>query len=173
MLVIVYFDAFYRDLVTKLKTRYKLVHYTQIHPDLTPSALIITGSKKRILREPSYPELDALIRKTIGPVIGICYGFQYLARLSGGLIREGTEVFRGIREPSAPDWTLREPKAPAKSHYYNHYDKVVKLPKQWIELEHQDDFISIAYEPKKQWIGYQFHPEKKFSDFEKYIGSLI
>lgn len=169
MLVIVYFDVFYRDLVTKLKTRYKLVHYTQIHPDLTPSALIITGSKKRILREPSYPELDALIRKTIGPVIGICYGFQYLARLSGGLIREGTEVFRGIREPSAPDVLSLN----SLGHYYNHYDKVVKLPKQWIELEHQDDFISIAYEPKKQWIGYQFHPEKKFSDFEKYIGSLI
>jgi GMP synthase-like glutamine amidotransferase len=162
MLVIVYFDVFYRDLVTKLKTRYKLVHYTQIHAGLTPSALIITGSKKRILREPSYPELDALIRKTTGRVIGICYGFQYLARLSGGLIREGTEVFRGIREPKAP-----------LGHYYNHYDKVVKLPKPWIELEHQDDFISIAYEPKKQWIGYQFHPEKKFSDFEKYIGSLI
>ena len=160
MLVIVYFDVFYKDLITKLeaaKIPHKMLHYTQITKNLKPSALIITGSKKRIMNEPLIPELNSLINNTAGPVIGICYGFQYLARLGNGIISEGTEAFRGIKS----------------GHHYNHYDKVVKLPYSWIVLEHQDDFISVAYELSKLWVGYQFHPEKKQSDFEKYIASLI
>ncbi len=156
MIVVVYFDVFYKALVDKLP-KHKLVHYTQIPATLIPSTLIITGSQKRILREPMYPELNDIINRTTGIVIGICYGFQYLARLSRGILVDGTYAFRGVKN----------------GHYYNHYDKVVELSKSWIKLEYQDDFISIAREPRKHWIGYQFHPEKKQTDYEKYIASLL
>lgn len=155
MLVVVYFDDFYKELVRRLNVKYKLVHYTKIPINLKPSALIITGSKKRILREPPIPELDNLIQKTSGPVIGICYGFQYLARLSGGTIKENDAAYRGLKN----------------GHHYNHYDKVVALPTTWMVLEKEDDFISVA--KCKNWIGYQFHPEKKQIDFDKYIVSII
>jgi GMP synthase (glutamine-hydrolysing) len=131
------------------------VHYTQIPKNLKPSALIITGSKKRILREPLIPELNNIIHKTSGPVIGICYGFQYLALLDGGKIEENQVAYRGIKS----------------GHHYNHYDKVVALPRSWTVLEKEDDFISVA--KCKNWIGYQFHPEKKHIDFDKYIVSII
>lgn len=157
MIVVIYFDDFYKDLIRKLSKKYKLVHYTQIPATLNPTALIITGSKKRILREPQNKDLDNIIKRTTGPVIGICYGFQYLARLDGGKIEENATAFRGIRS----------------EHYYNHYDKVVSLPKDWIVLEREQNFISIAMKPANTWIGYQFHPEKKQFDYEKYIGSII
>ena len=155
MLVIVYFDDFYKDLIRKINKKYKLVHYTQISSLLKPTTLIICGSKKRILREPRIAKLDQLIKNTSGPVIGICYGFQYLAQLSGGKIEENATVFRGI----------------LSSHYYNHYDKVVYLPNSWTIVEREQDFISIA--TTNNWIGYQFHPEKKQTDYDKFIGSII
>jgi len=155
MLIVVYFDDFYKEIVRRLNIKFKLVHYTKISSTDRPSALIITGSKKRILREPPIPKLDNLIQKTSGPVIGICYGFQYLARLSGGIIKENDAVYRGIKS----------------GHHYNHYDKVVALPRSWTVLEKEDDFISVA--KCKNWIGYQFHPEKKHIDFDKYIVSII
>ncbi len=155
MLIVVYFDDFYKEIVRRLNIKFKLVHYTKIPINLKPSALIITGSKKRILREPPIPKLDNLIQKTSGPVIGICYGFQYLARLSGGTIKENDTAYRGIKS----------------GHHYNHYDKVVALPKSWTVLEKEDDFISVA--KCKNWIGYQFHPEYKQIDFDKYIVSII
>ncbi len=58
MLVIVYFDVFYKDLINKLEAAnipHKMLHYTQITKNLKPSALIITGSKKRIMNEPLIP----------------------------------------------------------------------------------------------------------------------
>ncbi len=155
MLVIVYFDDFYKDLIRKINKKYKLVHYMQIPSSLKPTTLIICGSKKRILREPRFEKLDQLIKNTSGLVIGICYGFQYLAQLSGGKIVENTSAQRGI----------------ISSHYYNHYDKVVYLPNSWTIVEREQDFISIASTYK--WIGYQFHPEKKQTDYDKYIGSII
>ncbi len=160
MLVIIYFDDFYKDLIRRIDNKYKLVHYTQIPKTLVPDTLIITGSKKRILREPLCHDLDDIIHRTKGPVIGICFGFQYLARLDGGILEENPTVFRGIRD----------------GHHYNHYDKVISLPKGWIVVERESDFISVAAKPlafNKYWIGFQFHPEKKQTDFEKYIGSII
>jgi GMP synthase-like glutamine amidotransferase len=46
---------------------------------------------------------------------------------------------------------------------------VVALPKTWNVLETEQNFISVALNPSKKWIGYQFHPEKKQVDFDKYI----
>lgn len=155
MLVIVYFDDFYKDLIRKINKKYKLVHYTQIPSSLQPSALIICGSKKRILREPQIAKLDKLIENTSGPVIGICYGFQYLAQLSGGKIEENATAFRGV----------------LSGHHYNHYDKVVELPRSWTIIEREKDFISVA--TTRNWIGFQFHPEKTRTNYDKYIGSII
>ena len=159
MIVIIYFDDFYKDLVRRIDKKYKLVHFTQIPKTLVPDTLIITGSKKRILREPAYRDLDDIIHRTKRLVIGICYGFQYLARLDGGIIEENPTAFRGLKN----------------GHHYNHFDKVTSLPKEWNVVERERDFISVAYAPHttNHWIGFQFHPEKKQSDYEKYIGSII
>ncbi len=159
MLWVVYFDDFYKDVERQLQKRgikYKLVHCDNIHANTKPSALIICGSKKRILREQPHSKLKELIAKTMGPVIGICYGFQYLALLSGGTIIED-QRFKGIRS----------------EHYYNHHDKVVALPSAWNILETDDGFISVASNPSKNWFGTQFHPEKKQVDFDKYVINLL
>ena len=155
MLWVVYFDDFYVDIERQLQrcgVIYKIVHCDNINANTKPTSLIICGSKKRILREQPHSKLKELIAKTTGPVIGICYGFQYLALLSGGTIVED-ERFKGMRS----------------KHYYNHHDKVVALPKTWNVLESEQNFISAASNPSKKWIGYQFHPEKKQVDFDKYI----
>lgn len=153
MLWIVYFDDFHVDLERRLMQPYKLVRYDNIPANAKPSALIITGSKKRILRENDFPLLQKLIEKTSGKVIGICFGFQYLALLTGGTIIED-QKYKGIKN----------------SHYYNHYDKVISLPKPWVVEERQDNFISCA--SLNNWRGFQFHPEKKQSDYIKYIKGL-
>jgi hypothetical protein len=54
MLLVVYFDTFYKELIKRLQEHnieFELVKYNNINLDKTYDKVIITGSKKRILRE--------------------------------------------------------------------------------------------------------------------------
>jgi len=160
MLLVIYFDIFKRDLVSRLNENHiqydivkydDLEHYLQTHP--TPTKVIITGSKKRILRENDFPILEPILKKNV-KIIGICFGFQYLAFKTGGELVEGVH-FKGRRS------TL----------FFNHHDRVIKLPKPWKIIQQMEDFINIAATNK--WIGFQFHPEKDPVHFNHYVLPFI
>ena len=160
MLLVIYFDIFRKDLVSRLNENHiqyvivkydDLEHYLQTHS--IPTKVIITGSKKRILRENDFPILEPLLKKNV-KIIGICFGFQYLAFKTGGELVEG-ETFKGRR------FGL----------YFNHHDRVIKLPKPWKIIQQIDDFINIA--ATKKWIGFQFHPEKDPVHFNHYVLPFI
>lgn len=157
MLLVVYFDAFRNDLIKQLKhfnIEYEIVKYDNINLDKTYDKVIITGSKKRVLREHDFPLLDKLLSKKGIRVIGICFGFQYLALKSGGQLAEGRK-FVGLRDTM----------------YFNHFDRVLTLPDNWTIVSKIEDFINIA--GTKNWIGFQFHPEKDRANFEHYILPFI
>ncbi len=151
MLLVVYFDTFYKDLIKRLKEcniDFELVKYNNINLDKTYDKIIITGSKKRILRENEFPLLEELVRRKNVQIIGICFGFQYLALKSGGQLAEG-EKFVGYRD--------------SDTMFFNHYDRVVKLCSKWTIVSRVGDFINIA--ATRQWVGFRFHPEKRRDSF--------
>ena len=51
--------------------------------------------------------------------------------------------------------------------YFNHNDRVVKLPKDWKIVDKFSNFINIA--TSKNMIGFQFHPEKNKKSFELFL----
>jgi GMP synthase-like glutamine amidotransferase len=141
--------------------------------------VIIAGSRQRILRSHDLPLLEPFLAKDIY-IIGICFGFQYLALKSGGKVVEG-ERFKG-RRPKVADrpQTDRKPQVDLKPKptdeglrsktlglYFNHYDRVLNLPDDWTVIQRIDDFINIA--ATKKWIGFQFHPEKDDEHFRNYV----
>jgi GMP synthase-like glutamine amidotransferase len=154
-LLIVYFDVFKNDLIKRLTENniaFEIAKYDQIDLKKHYNTVIITGSKKRILRQNHFPLLDQLLTKPSTNIIGICFGFQYLAIKSGGKIIED-KLFKGFRSESP--------------FFFNHHDKVVSLPKLWKVVDKQDNFINIAATDK--WIGFQFHPEKDPHIFAHYV----
>jgi GMP synthase-like glutamine amidotransferase len=159
MILVIYFDKFYTNLQKRLnenKINYKIMKYDD---DLdthlfNTTTVILTGSMKRILRENHFPLLEKLMKSNV-KIIGICFGFQYLAYKSGGKVIEDT-VFKGKRKSQFGEMM-----------YFNHHDKVIKLPKQWKIIEKMDDFINIAATDK--WIGFQFHPEYDVDQFARYV----
>ena len=162
MLLVIYFDVFRKDLVNRLNENHiqydivkydDLEHYLQTHS--APTKVIITGSKKRILRENDFPVLEPLLKKNV-KIIGICFGFQYLAFKTGGELTEGAQ-FKGRR-------TIEQL-------YFNHHDRVIKLQKPWKIIQQIEDFINIAATGK--WIGFQFHPEKDPAHFNHYLLPFI
>ena len=162
MLLVIYFDSFRFNVVKRLKEnniKYDIVKYNDLENYLqtnpVPAKVIITGSKKRILRENDFPILENLMKKNV-KIIGICFGFQYLAFKTGGKLVEGAN-FEGRRTDERM--------------YFNHHDKIIDLPKPWKIIARVEDFINIAATDK--WIGFQFHPEKDPVHFNHYVLPFI
>ena len=159
MLLVVYFDNFRNDLIKRLREfniEFEIVKYDSINLEKTYDTVIITGSKKRILREHDFPVLERLLSQNPRlHVIGICFGFQYLALRSGGKLEEGRK-FVGSRGTM----------------FFNHFDRVIQLPEdKWTIVSRVEDFINIA--GTERWIGFQFHPEKSKTNFEHFVLPFI
>jgi GMP synthase-like glutamine amidotransferase len=157
MLLIVYFDVYPNNLIKRLRELsipFDIVKYNKINLLNDYRLVILTGSDKRILRDNYFPLLDQLIKRPNLFIIGICFGFQYLALKTCGEITEN-ELFKGRRM--------------ARLHnlYFNHYDRVIQLSDQWTVSTRIDDFINIA--GTENLIGFQFHPEKDKELFHYYV----
>jgi GMP synthase (glutamine-hydrolysing) len=181
MILVVYFDVFIEDLKKRLiehNIAYEVVKYADLEHYKPPERIrhvIIAGSKQRVLRRHDFPLLDPFLAKDVY-VIGICFGFQWLAYKSGGKVVEG-KLFKGRRptdegrrptdegrRPQPTDQGLR-PKSLGL--YFNHHDRVLDLPDDWTVIQRIGDFINIA--ATKKWLGFQFHPEKDDVHFRHYL----
>jgi GMP synthase-like glutamine amidotransferase len=161
MLLVVYFDVYPNNLIKRLhelSIPFEIVKYNKINLHNDYRVVILTGSDKRILRDNDFHLLDQLIKRPNLFVIGICFGFQYLALKTRGKITEN-KLFRGRRM------------AGVHNLYFNHYDRVVELSDKWTVSTRIDDFINIA--GTENWIGFQFHPEKEKELFQYFVLPFI
>lgn len=162
MILIIYFDKIPKYLVKQCiqhNLDHKLLHFESItHAIFTSNihTVIICGSDRRVLRDGRIPIIDWLYNETTIPIVGICYGFQYMSMISGGTLKEGPK-FKGKRSDG--------------HNYYNHHDKVIELPHEWTVISTVDGFISMA--ANKNRIGFQFHPEMSNSDFKHYLLPIL
>ena len=172
MILIIYFDEWYfkeelkKTLVkrmTKCGIEFECVYYSDLETFLLTNKkkvdlIFLSGSANRILRDDDkFPLIDVLMRKKI-KIVGTCFGFQLLARKSGGKIEEGRLV-NGIRQI--------EFDGDKDSVFFNYHDRIKELPKKWTVMSRSADTINIATTNK--WMGYLFHPEKSDKDFNKYL----
>ena len=95
------------------------------------------------------------------PVLGICYGAQYIARRCGGRV-EGSiarEYGRAILTVAAPS-PLLEGIAPESQVWMSHGDTISALPEGAEVIASTADVRNAAYQiPDKQVFAVQFHPE--------------
>jgi GMP synthase-like glutamine amidotransferase len=165
-ILIIYFDFFCKNLVKRFIqykiqafiTKYENAH---IYLNYDIDILIISGSEKRILRDNNLPILEEFIKKNI-KIIGLCFGFQYLAFITNGIIKEGIEHKGNEILRLSNNYYLL---------YYFHNDRVLQLTKNWKILLKKNNYIVAA--KNKNWFCYQFHPEKYKSTFEIFLLPLL
>ncbi len=100
--------------------------------------VIMIGNVGRILREGKDVEMEKLMRSEV-KLMGICYGYEYLVKGSGGEIEEG-KWKRGIK----------------RGEWYNHHDSVKRLGKEW---KGKKKWGRWKEGETRKWKGYQYHPE--------------
>lgn len=124
------------------------------------NGIILSGSTYRILhKNKKKPNLPIKILNLNIPILGICYGYQWLIKNLCG--NECLSTFSNNKNNRR--FITKEIKKPFKVekniYFLNHHDYIVKIPKDWkigIKLGKQ---ILMAYNKNKKIIGIQFHPE--------------
>ncbi len=134
-------------------------HYPK--PDASVKGIILSGSPYSVMDE-NAPDIDlAHIRGHI-PLLGICFGSQYLARRYGGsvhssLSREYGRATLEITEPVSP--LFKDIPSPTTV-WMSHGDSIESLPVNSINLASTNDVKYAAFRfLNEDTYAVQFHPE--------------
>ena len=132
-----------------------------------PAGIVLSGGPSSVY-EPGSPSLDPGILELGVPVLGICYGFQVMARQLGGEV-----AHTGQREYGATDMAivgeggqLLAGQPDAQTVWMSHGDSVARAPEGFQVLASTASTPVAAFaSDEKRMYGVQWHPEVKHSEF--------
>ena len=135
------------------------------------SAVILSGSPYSVRSEDALKiNLDPIKGKI--PLLGICYGAQYLAHNYGGLVdlSNSREYGRANLVSISAESILFDSVPNGSQVWMSHADTIVKLPTNSINIGSTSDVENAAFCFKnEETYGIQFHPEVYHSSDGKLI----
>ncbi len=169
--LVVDFGAQYAQLIAR---RVREAHvYSEIVPHTMgvadmlakePAAIILSGGPASVY-EPGAPEVDPALFDAGVPVLGICYGFQAMAKALGGSVDAGA-----IGEYGGTTVAVDEPGAlltgsPAEQAVWmSHGVAVTEAPEGFAVLARSPGAPVAAFEDRgRRLFGLQWHPEVRHS----------
>lgn len=142
--------------------------YCEIYPynkipaiDDTVKGVILSGSPCSV-RDCNAPQMDLSNIKGKLPLLGICYGAQYLASKFGGKV-EGSlarEYGRAMLNVTKPDSALMAGVSEHSQVWMSHGDTISELPENAEVIASTKDVVNAAFHIKgEETFAVQFHPE--------------
>ena len=141
--------------------------YCEIHPyNKVPNldefiGVILSGSPASVRNEDA-PQVDLSQIKGKKPLLGVCYGAQYLSHNFGGEVapsatREYGRAMLTVAEPNDP---LLKGLSTTTQVWMSHGDTIVRVPENYKIIASTESVRVAAYhiEGEQTW-GIQFHPE--------------
>jgi GMP synthase (glutamine-hydrolysing) len=145
--------------------------YCEIHPctvpfdkirAMEPRAIVLSGGPASVYGEDA-PSVDPRVLEAGIPILGICYGLQLLAHLSGGRVERAHQ-----REYGAARVVVEKPEGifhrfarrEALDVWMSHGDRIAAVPPGYttIGVSGNTPFCAVGNAEKKIY-GVQFHPE--------------
>lgn len=168
-ILILDFGAQYAQLIARRVREAQI--YCEIHPfhmsiekikAFAPKGIILSGGPASIYAERA-PLADQALLDLKVPILGICYGMQYLTYVLGGkvaraqdrefgsaaiTIQDNQDLFHGFdKEESASVWM-------------SHGDRIDQVPDGFVVLaDSKNSPIAAMADRKRKFFGVQFHPE--------------
>ena len=142
--------------------------YCEIYPynkipafDESVKGIILSGSPFSV-RDEKAPQADLCGIKGKLPLLGICYGAQYIAQKYGGEVNASIarEYGRAILDISATDSPLLKGVQAHSQVWMSHGDTIAGLPEGGEVIASTADVLNAAYHIKgEETYAVQFHPE--------------
>ena len=145
--------------------------YCEIHPcnvslekikAFSPMGIILSGGPASVY-DKAAPMADKRILDLNLPILGICYGMQYLTHALSGLVSRAVDREYGSAEVSIEDnkdlfhgFQKRE----GEMVWMSHGDRIDKMPKGFAVLaKSKNSPVAAMADASKRLFGVQFHPE--------------
>ena len=133
--------------------------------------IIISGSNRRIHADRSLHQVPRELLDLGIPVLGICYGFQWMTHVLGGVVATFPDKKKRIYNKI---FEIKEPFTVSKHKYkFNHHDYIATIPSGFTCVLSQGNETWIAYDKEKRYMGVQFHPEKFVSTGKEFFMEWI
>lgn len=126
-----------------------------------PRALILSGGPSSVY-EQGAPSLDPSLLDLGIPVLGICYGMQIIAHVTGGRVERAKIREYGVHlfspsDKASPLWNVFHPSSPV---LMSHGDFIRELPPGFVPSGSTETTPIASMEDRGRKIyGVQFHPE--------------
>ena len=167
------FGSQYTQLIARRLREYGV--YTEIVPYFekldsirakNPKGIILSGGPASVYEEGAYKP-DSRVFELGIPVLGICYGMQYIAHFFGGSVvrAEAQEFGKAVLEIADSSVELFKGVKQDSIVWMSHADKVEFVPSGFVELAKSGNthYCAIA-DFKRQVYALQFHPEVVHSE---------
>ena len=129
-----------------------------------PTGIVLSGGPNSVY-DAGAPPCDPAVLSMGLPVLGICYGLQWMAHVLGGRVERADR-----REYGRADLVVRNGSAlfaglPHKLRIWNsHGDHVRALPAGFQVIGETGNAVSAAEDPDRKLYAVQFHPEVRHTD---------
>ncbi len=126
---------------------------------MRPPAVILSGGPSSVY-DPESPKSDPRIFKLGAPVLGICYGFQWMAASLGGVVEPASRREYGFAELEIipPSELLEGLPSPLRV-WNSHGDHVTKVPPGFRVTGKTENAISVMENSEARMYAVEFHPE--------------
>lgn len=175
--LVIDYGAQYAQLIAR---RVREAHvYSEIVPHSTgtrailarqPAAIILSGGPASVY-EVGAPGVDPALLQAGIPVLGICYGFQAMAKALGGEVKRTDLAEFGRTEiATRSNSTLLKGQPKSQTVWMSHRDSVVGLPRGCTTIAVTPSSAVAAFENRaKALCGVQWHPEVMHSAYGQQV----
>lgn len=132
---------------------------------LEPAGIILSGGPSSVYDKDA-PKCDPAVLAMGIPVLGICYGMQWVARNLGGKVQpvERREYGPAQLNREQCDSHLFKNFPTSLRIWNSHGDNVLELPEGFYKTGMTSNAIASAEDPKRKIYTVQFHPEVKHTE---------
>jgi len=177
MILIIDFGSQYNQLIARRVREnrvYCMIEPPSIHiseiKNLAPEGIILSGGPSSIYEKNS-PKIDNDIFNLGIPILGICYGMQFMVHSLGGSVERAGKREYGFAELriKRQEHILKDTGRSTKC-WMSHGDSIKKLPEGFtVTASTENTEIAAIIHNSKKLYGLQFHPEVEHTPMGKKI----